>query len=131
MKDRHGEHIFCLLPDQTICSLPTWMFSPESVHFTLGSPLIAVPALAELRELLTALQVSSGRDKDSLKSSPKEGAGETNSEAIQPATEPGIAQRGVDRGSRRQATRISQSSSRAADRGGPRQRHARNGRRRR
>lgn len=59
------------------------MFSPKSVQFTLGSPLIAVHALAELRELLTALQISSGHDNALLKSSLKEGVGQSNSKAIQ------------------------------------------------
>jgi len=48
------------------------MFNPQCVELSLGSPLIAVDALAELRDLLTALQVSSGHDKASLKLSFKE-----------------------------------------------------------
>ena len=55
MKDCHGEHVFCQLPDQTVCSLPTWMFNPYCVELSLGSPQIAVEVLAELRDLLTAL----------------------------------------------------------------------------
>jgi len=130
MKDCHGEHVFCQLPDQTICSLPAWMFNPQCVELSLGSPLIAVEALAELRDLLTTLQVSSSRDKASLKSSLKEGAGETNSEAIHPAIEPGITQRVVDHDSRQQAARVGKSSSRAVDRGGARQHRTGKGRRR-
>jgi hypothetical protein len=130
MKDCHGEHIFCELPDQTICSLPAWMFNPRCVELSLGSPLIAVDALAELRDLLTALQVSSSRDKASLKSSLKEGTGETNNEAIHPTIEPGITQRVVDHDSRQQAAGVDKSSSRAVDRGGARQHGTGKGRRR-
>jgi hypothetical protein len=57
MKDRHGEHIFCELPDGTICSLPTWMFRSDCLHFPLGSPLISVEALAALRDLIGALRM--------------------------------------------------------------------------
>jgi len=106
------------------------MFNPQCVELSLGSPLIAVEALAELRDLLTTLQVSSSRDKASLKSSLKEGAGKTNSEAIHPAIEPGITQRVVDHDSRQQAARVGKSSSRAVDRGGARQQRTGKGRRR-
>jgi hypothetical protein len=72
-KKRRGEYIFCELPDHTICSWPAWMFSPEYARLSLGSPLIAVEALLELRDLLDALQVPSGCDKASLQPSPKGG----------------------------------------------------------
>ena len=55
VKDRHGEHIFCELLDGTICSLPTWMFRPDCMHFPIGSPLISVEALAALRDLIAAV----------------------------------------------------------------------------
>ncbi len=66
------------------------MFNPHRLELSLGSPQIAVGPPAELRELLTALQVASSRDKASLSSSLTEGAGETNSETIQPVTEAGL-----------------------------------------
>ena len=68
---RRGEYIFCQLPDGTISALPTWMFSPECAEFSLSSPLISVEALLQLRDVLDALQVSSGCDKASLKPFPK------------------------------------------------------------
>jgi hypothetical protein len=72
MKDRHGEHIFCELPDGTICSLPSWMFRPESMHFPLGSPLISVEALAALHDLIGALRTPASCDMASLSQPPKE-----------------------------------------------------------
>jgi hypothetical protein len=65
VKDRRGEYLVCELPDQTLCSLPGWMFSPEYAAFSLGEPAIAIEALNELRELLTSLQKSSSCDKAS------------------------------------------------------------------
>jgi len=56
MKNRRGEHIFCELPDGTVCSLPMWMFSPDCTRFSLGRPVISVVALPELRDVLTALR---------------------------------------------------------------------------
>ncbi len=73
-KKRRGEYVFCQLPDGTISSLPAWMFSPECAQLSLGSPLIAVEALLQLRDLLNALQVPSGCDKASLKPSLKGGS---------------------------------------------------------
>ena len=74
-KKRRGEYISYQLPDGTICSLPAWMFSPaECAQFSLGSPLIAVEALVQLRDVLDALQVPSGCDKASLKPFPKGGS---------------------------------------------------------
>jgi hypothetical protein len=43
------------------------MFSPECAQFSLGSPLIAVEALLQLRDVLDALQVPSDCDKAALK----------------------------------------------------------------
>src|SRR3954471_23707345 len=56
MKDRHGEHIFCELPDGTVCSLPTWMVRPACMHCPMGSPLISVGPLAALRDLIGTLR---------------------------------------------------------------------------
>ena len=89
MKDRHGEHIFCELPDGTICSLPTWMFQPDCLRFPLGSPLISVEALAALRDLIGALRMPASVAMATLNQPPKEGVDEatsnTNEHAIQPA----------------------------------------------
>ena len=93
MKDRHGEHIFCELPDGTICSLPSWMFRPESMHFSLGSPLISVEALAALRELIEALRTPASCDMASLSQSPKEGVDEATSDANKHAVQPPAARR--------------------------------------
>jgi hypothetical protein len=88
MRDRHGDHIFCALPDGTICSLPAWMFNPESTNLTLGSPAISVGALAELRDLIDALQSPPPCGIASLNHPAKEGVNEATSEpqprAIQP-----------------------------------------------
>jgi len=34
VKNRNGEQVFCELPNDTICALPTWMFSSRlhAVH---------------------------------------------------------------------------------------------------
>ena len=72
MRDRHGEHIFCELPDGTICSLPIWMFRPECVDFSIGPPLIAVEALAALHDLVGTLQTPSNCGMASLNRLPKE-----------------------------------------------------------
>lgn len=85
MKDRHGEHIFCQLPDNSICSLPAWMFNPECLHFTLGPPLIAVAALEELREVLNMVGMAAC-DKDLGKPS-REAIHEATAQAVAPAAE--------------------------------------------
>ena len=63
-KDRHGEHIFCQLPNSTIRSLPAWMLSAERTQYSLGPPQIGM----ELRDL----QLPSGCDKASPKPSLRE-----------------------------------------------------------
>src|SRR6516225_4894732 len=78
---RHHEAIFCELPDQTFCALPTWMFSADCAQFTLGPPLIRTEALRELRDLLTAWQTAHLCDKASLEQSPREGVHESTGEA--------------------------------------------------
>ena len=93
MKDRHGEHIFCELPDGTICSLPIWMFRPESTHFPLGSPLISVEALAALRDLVGALRTSASCDMASLSQPPKEGVDEATSDVNEHAVQPAAPRR--------------------------------------
>src|SRR4051812_45983308 len=89
MKDRHGEHIFCELLDGTICSLPTWMFRPNCMHFHIGSPLISVEALAALRDLIGAVRTPASGAMATLNHPPKEGVDEatsnTNEHAVQPA----------------------------------------------
>ena len=54
MKNRSGEQVFCELPNDTTCALPTWMFSADCARFTLGRPLIRIEALRELRDVLTS-----------------------------------------------------------------------------
>jgi len=85
--NRNGERVLCRLPDGTVCSLPTWLLRPESSQFTLGTPLVSVDALRELRDLLSTLQASAGCGKASLKVVPKEGIDETV-EAKHTATAP-------------------------------------------
>ena len=74
---RNGERVLCRLPDGTVCSLPTWILRPESSQFTLGKPRVSVDALRELRDLLSAVQASTGCGMASLKVVPKEGIHET------------------------------------------------------
>ena len=88
-----GEHVICQLPDHTLASLPTWMLSPECTQFTLGPALIAVAALYELRDVLSAWRTASDCDKASRKQSPKEVVHEVTEEAIQPAAKSVAAQR--------------------------------------
>jgi len=91
MKDRHGEHIFCELPNGTVCSLPAWMFRPESTQFALGPPLISVDALTALRDLIEVLQSPQPCGRASLNQSPKEGVNEATSNATQQAVQPAAA----------------------------------------
>jgi hypothetical protein len=76
-RDRHGEHLFCELPDRTVCYLPRWMFSPECAQFSLGKPAIGLEALNELRDLLNSLQKLSSCDKASVASPYQEAIGIT------------------------------------------------------
>jgi len=87
MKDRHVEHLICERPDQTLCSLPCWMFSLECTAFSWGQPAIAVEALSELRDFLTSLQKSSSCDKAWVTSPSQEEKHEILSEVCKPATE--------------------------------------------
>ena len=105
MKDRHGEHIFCELPDGTICSLPSWMFRPESMHFSLGSPLISVEALAALRDLIEALRTPASCDMASLSQPPKEGVDEATSDTNKPAVQSPAARRASSNTSNQQTKR--------------------------
>ena len=93
MKDRHGEHIFCELPDGTICSLPTWMFRADCMHFPIGSPLISVEALVALRDLIGALQAPASGLMDTLDQPPKEGVDEATSDTHEHAVQPAAARR--------------------------------------
>jgi len=81
VKSRNGEQVFCELPNDTICALPTWMFSADCTRFTLGRPLIRIEALRELREVLTAWQTTYSCDMASLRQSPLEVVHETSNEA--------------------------------------------------
>src|SRR5579884_4022781 len=107
MKDRHGEHIFCELPDGTVCSLPSWMFRPECAYLALGSPIVSVEALAALRDLLDTLRARPQCDMHSLDQSSKEGVNEAASDATQHAVHPAPARRAGGSNSRRQAKRTS------------------------
>ena len=86
VKTRNGEQIFCQLPDNTLCALPMWMFRAECAQLTVGPPVIAVEALCELRDVLTAWQTPSSCDKAFLTQSPPEVVNETVREADQPNT---------------------------------------------
>lgn len=72
MTDRRGEHIFCELPDSTICSLPAWVFSPDCAGFSEGPPLICAAALIELRDLLNAWHSSTDCVNPSGEETPRE-----------------------------------------------------------
>jgi len=88
MKDRHGEHIFCELPDRTICSLPSWMFSPDCASFSVGSPVICTAALLELRDVLNAWHLSTDCVKPSMEETPREVVRDATFEAAGPTAEP-------------------------------------------
>jgi hypothetical protein len=72
MKDRHGEHVFCELPNSTICSLPAWVFSPDCASFLIGTPQICAEALIELRDVLSAWQAPTDCYKPPLEETPRE-----------------------------------------------------------
>src|SRR5437868_7141488 len=82
-----GERIYCKEPDGRICVLPEWMLRPECAQWCLGSPLVSVDALVQLRNLLRDLQCSGSEDKGFLKLSRKEGSHEANSEPARSANE--------------------------------------------
>lgn len=88
MKDRHGEHVFCELPDSTICSIPAWMLSPDCTGFSLGPPLICAVALQELHDVIRAWQASFDCDKASLEESPREVMRDSTCEIAQLTAEP-------------------------------------------
>ena len=98
MKDRHGEHIFCELPDGTVCSLPTWMFRPDCMHFPIASPLISVGALAALRDLIGTLRTAASGAMATLDQPLKEGVDEATSDTHEHAVQPAAA-RGTGRSS--------------------------------
>jgi hypothetical protein len=58
-KHRNGERVLCQAPDGRLHSLPGWMCDPECLQFSLGSALICVEALSELRALLDLWHTSS------------------------------------------------------------------------
>lgn len=104
-KDRHGDYIFVRLPNDTTCGLPKWMFSSECAEFVIGSPVIAVDALLELRDLLSVLRAKPECDKPSLRPMPKEGKNEGTAEAASSATPSSAIGPGTDRTPRPQRRR--------------------------
>ena len=115
MKDCHGEHIFCELPDGTICSLPTWMFRPDCMHVPLGPPLISVEALAALRDLIAALRAPASCDMASLNRPPKEGVDEATSDTNEYAVQPAVSRGASSSTSKQQAERTRPRTSGVAD----------------
>jgi len=103
MKDHHGEHIFCELPDGTICSLPAWMFRPDCLHFSLGRPMVSVAAMAALRDLIGVLQTSASGAIATLSQSPKEGVDEATTDTNKHAVQPAVARRARGGTARQQA----------------------------
>ena len=88
MTDRHGEHVFCELPDGTICSLPAWVFSPDCASFSVGPPLICTAALIELRNVLNAWHSSADCVKPSMEETPREVVRDSTCEAAGLTDEP-------------------------------------------
>jgi len=88
MRDRHGEHIFCELPDSTICSLPAWVFSSDCASFSVGPPLICTAALLELRNLLNAWHSPTVCVKPSMEETPREVVRDSICEAAGLTAEP-------------------------------------------
>lgn len=86
MTDRRGEHLFVELKDGTICSLPLWMFNPDTKADSIGQPWIAVEALSALRELFGSLQSSGDCGKASL-NPPKEEESEATVKSSGSSTE--------------------------------------------
>ena len=123
-KDRHGEFIVCLLPDDTTLSIPVWMSSPDCAQSSFGDPQIAITALVELRDLLSALQTPSGCDKALLTTFRMEAGDEGNKEAKRPAVESVVAERGDDSGPRQQAEGTNPRTGRTPDQRGWRRRQA-------
>ena len=69
-----GESVFCELPDGTIGSLPAWMMDLSCCSdLSLGSPLVSVDALVELRALLDSLHLPSHCDNASVNHRLQEG----------------------------------------------------------
>jgi hypothetical protein len=91
-----GERIYCQSPDGRICIMPNWMLDPESSHYSLGSPMVSVEALLELRKLLLAWQAEGVCAKASGTPSHKEETDEAKSEAAQPADESAIAKQSIN-----------------------------------
>ena len=81
-RNRHGEHVFCRLPDDTLCALPVWMFDPACAESTLGPAVIAVDALSALRDLLDALRGVDGGGQASSLRSPREEVDEATDTTI-------------------------------------------------
>jgi hypothetical protein len=104
-KDQDREHIFVRLPDDTACGLPSWMFSPACAEHIVGAPVIAIDALLELRDLLTALRSKPECDKPSLKPLPMEGQDEISAEAASTATQSATAGSDTDRDTNRKGRR--------------------------
>ena len=110
VNNRNGELIFCELPDNTVCGLPTWMFSTACTRFTVGPPLFSIEALRELREVLTAWQSASSWDKASLKPSLPEVLSEATKEVDRVSTAASAAAYRVQGGDSRRQTERTRSS---------------------
>src|SRR6266849_4491316 len=126
-RDRHGEHFFCRLSDDTICLLPAGMFGPRHRESAIGPPVIAIDALATLRELLTAVRAADASGS-SLRSAPEDRDEATASTELA-VTSP-LAEHPGQSDSTRQTRRTRSRTRRAADQGRSRH-HTRSARRRR
>ena len=131
MKNRHGEHMFCELPNGTICSLPAWVFSPDCASFSVGPPLACAAALVELRDLLSAWQSSTDCGKPSMEESPREVGCDSPSEAAGLTVEPVAHRCPEDSYPGRQTAGVGSGARGTPDRGGPGKPPAGGGRRRR
>jgi hypothetical protein len=84
-----GAYIFCELPDGTIGGFPSWIADPtKSPTFTVGPPLTAAVALAELRKLLDSLHSNAQRGTASLKEMRREGKNATKENTGDDTDEP-------------------------------------------
>src|SRR5207253_10528961 len=100
--------------DDTICLLPAWMFDPTNRESAIGPPVIAIDALAALRDLLTTLRAAdeSGSSLRSSREDRDEGTATT-----EPAVTSPSAGHAGDSDSIRQTRRTRPRPRRAADRG--------------
>src|SRR6266545_2887342 len=99
-KGTDGEYVVCQLANGTSLSIPAWMLNPECAQLALGPPQIAVAALLELRDLLSALPFASGCPLPSFR---EEAAADEATVRTVPAVESIVTDRDIVRDSRRQA----------------------------